>query len=285
MSGDFSIELKDQQEWSWLVAVDLFLGGLGGALFVFFVLFDLPSSIGLLSLGLVMAGGLVLLAELGHPLRAWRAFCKPFSSWISRGVILVLLFLISGSLYAAPGADLLSWLPWAPGTFGGRVLGGIAGVSALMVTVYPGFVLSASPSIPFWNSPFLPVLFLFNSATGASGILLLFSPFVFMRQSFEEVSALAALLIVANFVLLFIYLLGLSNSGMSAKESVRRLREGSLGWVFQGGVALTGTLIPLLILFLIPSGASVAGGCVLLGGLLYRYCVLKAGVYVPFALT
>lgn len=285
MTHDFTIQLRRQEEWSWLVAIDLFLGGLGGGLFLFFELLELPVSIGLLSLGLVVVGGLVLLMELGHPWRAWRAICRPFSSWISRGVIFVSLFVISSSLYIAPALDLFSWLPWAPHTFGGKVLGVIAGVSAFLVTLYPGFVLSASPSIPFWNSPLLPVLFFSHSVTGASGILLLLSPLGPLDQRLEGITSLAALLIVANFVLIAIYLMVLKKSGLAAKEAVRHLNEGSLSWTFQVGVILVGTVVPLLVVVWIPSAVVLAGACVLLGGLLFRYCVLKSGVYVPFALT
>jgi formate-dependent nitrite reductase membrane component NrfD len=285
MTADFNMQPRSQQEWSWLVAMDLFLGGLGGALFLFFLFLKLPAVVGLLSLGLVTAGGVVLLAELGHPARAWRAICRPFSSWISRGVIFVLLFLVTGSLTVAPLLASFSWLPWTPETFVGRMLGTIAGVSALLVTLYPGFVLAASPSIPSWNTPLLPVLFFSNSVIGATGILLLLSSFGFRSQGIAELNALAALLLIANFVLLVVHVLVLGNSGISAQESVRRLREGSLGGVFRWGVVLVGTIVPLLIVVLLPSAAALAGACVLVGGVLFRYCVLEAGVYVPFALT
>ncbi len=292
MTNAFSMELRSQQEWSWLVAIDLFLGGLGGGLFLFFALFELPVSIALISLGLVVAGGVVLLAELGRPLRAWRAICRPFSSWISRGVIVVLLFVVSASLYIAPSFALFSWLPWAPHVFGGQVLSGkvlwvIAGLCALLVTLYPGFVLSASPSIPFWNSPLLPVLFFTHSVTGACGILLLLSPYVPLSQILEGegVNSLAALLIVANFVLIAFYLLVLTKSGVAATEAVKRLKEGSLGWTFQAGVILAGTVVPLLLVLWMPSAAALAGAFILIGGLTFRYCVLKSGVYAPFPLT
>jgi len=285
MTSEFTMQLNKQQEWSWLLAIDLFLGGLGGGLFLFYEVFELPVSIGLLSLGLVVVGGLVLLMELGHPWRAWRAICRPFSSWISRGVIFVLLFVISSSLYIAPAFDLFSWLPWAPLSLGGKVLGVIAGVSACLVALYPGFVLSASPSIPSWNSPLLPVLFFSHSVTGASGILLLLSPLGLLNQRLEGISSLAVLLIGANFVLIAFYLMVLKKSGLAAKESVRHLNEGSLSWTFKVGVILVGTVFPLLVVVWMPSAVVLAGAFVLIGGLLFRYCVLKSGVYVPFALT
>src|SRR3989337_3517248 len=158
MAHEFNMKLTPQEEWSWLLAVDLFLGGMGGGLFLLFLIFNLSPSIAVLSLGLVALGAVVLMVELGRPLRAWRALLKPFSSWISRGVIFVSLFLIFGALYVAPAFEFFSWLPWGDDPTARKTIGAIAGAAALLVTLYPGFVLAASPSIPFWNSPLLPVL-------------------------------------------------------------------------------------------------------------------------------
>jgi len=60
MVNSFTVELRGQQEWAWLVAIDLFFGGLGGGLFLLFHNLKLSPAIGLLSLGLVTVGGLVL---------------------------------------------------------------------------------------------------------------------------------------------------------------------------------------------------------------------------------
>jgi hypothetical protein len=56
-------------------------------------------------------------------------------------------------------------------------------------------------------------------------------------------------------------------------------------WFFHAGVILGGMLLPLLLLLFVPAAAALAGACLLLGSLLYRYCVLKVGVYVPSALV
>jgi formate-dependent nitrite reductase membrane component NrfD len=58
-----------------------------------------------------------------------------------------------------------------------------------------------------------------------------------------------------------------------------------LGWTFKLGVILVGMLLPLSIIAWLPSAAIVAGGSILVGGLLFRYCILKAGVYVAFPLA
>jgi formate-dependent nitrite reductase membrane component NrfD len=284
MAHEFNMKLTAQEEWGWLLALDLFFSGLGGGVFLLFLAFDLPPAVGLLALGLVLVGAMVLMIELGRPLRAWRALCRPFSSWISRGVFFVTLFIVFGALYTAPAFPSLSWL--APGSDAARMaLGLVAAVSALLVTVYPGFVLAASPSIPFWNSPLLPVLFSLQSLMGASGVVLFIAPLGFESAGVRSVAMSGAILILVNFVLGAMYLAASSRSGLAAKEAVKRLREGSLGRTFKLGVVLLGMIVPLIVLLWTPAAVALAGLLILVGGLLFRYCILKAGVYVPFALT
>ena len=285
MAYGFNMELRNQQEWSWLLALDLCLGGLGGGLFVLYQVFDLPRFIALLSLGLVVLGGVVLLSELGHPLRAWRAIARLRTSWISRGVLFVSFFLVAASLYLASASAAFSWFPWTEDTLGARVAWFVAGLCAVLITVYPGFVLSASAGIPFWNTRLLPLLFLTHSAMGASGIVLLISPVHAYGQVLPQIESLAAVLMVANFVLTSIYLAVMNHSGGAARESVRLLNRDPLGWTFRIGVILVGMLLPLFIVLWLPSATGLAGAFILIGTPLFRYCVLKAGVYVPSALV
>lgn len=284
MAHEFNTELTGQEEWGWLLALDLFFAGMGGALFLLSLMFNLPPFVAVLSLGLVALGAVVLLVELGHPLRAWRAICRPSSSWISRGVIFVTLFIVFGTLYSASGFESLAWLATQSDAVI-RAIGMLAAISALFVILYPGFVLAASPSIPFWNSPLLPVLFLTHSLMVASGLLFLLASLGWISANTQGLGFLAKTLIVANLTLGAMYL-GISRgSGLANRESVRRLNEGSLGLIFQGGVVWVGMIIPLLMVLWLPSIMALAGLFILIGGLLFRYCVLKAGVYVPFPLT
>lgn len=284
MVHEFNTELVAQEEWGWLLALDLFLGGMGGGLFLLFLNFNLSPSLAVVSVIFVALGAVVLMIELGHPLRAWRALCKPFSSWISRGVFCVTLFVIFGMLYSAGGFGATAWLAPDSDTLR-RTIGVIAAISALMVTLYPGFVLAASPSIPFWNSPFLPLVFACQSLMVASGFLFLIAPLGLDGAKLPGISYLAVILIVVNLVLGAMYLANSKSSGLASKEAVKRLNEGSLGWTFKLGVVLLGMVGPLLIVLWMPSVLALAGLLILIGGLLFRYCVLRAGVYVPFPLT
>ncbi len=285
MAYAFNMQLRTQQEWSWLLAIDLFLGGLGGGLFLLFEFSKLPVIFGLLSLGLVVLGGIVLLSELGKPSRAWRAICRPQSSWISRGVLAISVFMITGLLYLAPALPAFSRLPWAGDNHASRILACIAGIGALFITLYPGFVLSVPRAIPFWNSRFLPVLFFTQSAMGASGLVLSISQFSSVEAVLPQIVDVAIALLVINILAISIYLFSMNRGGVAAQQSVRTLNAGSLGWTFRIGVMGVGMILPLLMLVLFPASVVLAGAFIVIGALLFRYSVLKAGVYVPPALA
>ena len=284
MANEFNMGLRSQREWSWLLAIDLFLGGLGGGLFLLYHALLLPPWIGLLSLLLVLAGGVVLISELGHPLRAWRAIFRPQSSWISRGVLCIALFVFTAVLSLAPAFPALSWIPGTGNEQVAEMSGWVASLCALFITLYPGFVLGASRSIPFWDTPLLPLVFITQALLGASGVLLLVSASGSLAGLLPKLQSLAAILIAVNFATILVYLSTIGRSGASAAESVSLLKQGGLGWTFGAGAVLVGMILPLLLVAL-SSSAFLAGACILSGGLLFRYCFLKAGVYVPSALV
>lgn len=283
MSNAFNTQLRAQQEWSWLLAIWLFLGGTGSGLFLLFLILGLPPYFAALSLGFVLSGGVVLLLELGSPLRAWRTIFRPGTSWLSRGVFFVLFFIVSCLLFIGPTFEIFSWLPWLESSLLGKFLGWVAAVCALMIILYPGFFfLSTSRAIPFWNTPLLPLLFVSYAVLGGAGVVLLMSSY--STNVPAHIELLAIILIVLNTVTIAIYLLTMNRADSSARESVSLLNRAPLSWVFWVGVVGLGLIFPLLGILFIPSAAAAAGACILVGGLLFRYCMLKAGVYVLPAL-
>ncbi len=273
MVQKFNAELSSQREWSWLLAIWLFMGGSGSGLFLLYLLLDLPRDFGLLALATVLLGGTVLLAELGNPLRVWRTIFRPSTSWLSRGVLFVSLFLFTGTLSVLINTDgaMATGLEW------------IAGLCALMITLYPGFFLSANRAVPFWNTPLLPVLFFGYTLLGGSGLVLLFSPL--LKIELPQIMTLVAFFVVVNLILILAYLLFMGRSeDAPARESVRLLNGSSLGWAFWVGVIALGMIFPLIVVVSLQAAATAAGAAILLGGLLFRFCVLKAGVFVPPAL-
>ncbi|MCC6888711.1 MAG: polysulfide reductase NrfD [Hyphomicrobiales bacterium] len=283
MANVFNMELRPQQEWSWLLAIWLFLGGTGSGLFLLFFAFELPALYGALSLGLIMSGGIVLLLELGNPARVWRTLLRPGSSWLSRGVFFVLIFIASSAAVIGAKSGMVAWLTPLADTMTIKLLGWVAGLCALMIVLYPAFfVLSTSRAIPFWNTPLLPLLFVGYAVLGGAGVVLLLTSF---SKAPPQIEPLAMTLILINAAMILVYLATMYRAGRSAQESVRLLNHSSLGVTFWVGVVIAGMVLPLLEMLVMRWSIPAAGGLILVGSLLFRYCLLKAGVYIAPALV
>lgn len=289
MVDQFIIGFKTQKWWGTLAAIDFFLGGTGAGTFILSMYLGIPSGM-LLGWIAVALGAIALLVDLGRPDRFIRAGSQVGRSWISRGVVSTMLFLIFGILRMAP--EWLTALPWGGTTGLGTAIGIVAALGALGVMMYTGFLLSQSPSIPFWNTTLLPLLFaLYGFACGA-GVLFTLSPILLgSGGSFRTASNLGIALLAASLVFLWIYVLTMATSTVATRESVRLLVKGELSVLFLLGVILVGLVIPIILLAAVyltgydsastSAALVVAGVLVLVGGYLFRYSVLKAGVYPP----
>jgi formate-dependent nitrite reductase membrane component NrfD len=283
MAQGFNMKLRCQQEWGWLIATWLFLSGSGSGVFLLYEWFDLPAAFALLSLATIVLGGAVLLWELGNPLRAWRGVSRLGTSWLSRGALSVWLFVVCTVLFLAPAFAAFSALPWGPGDAVGKALEWVAALCALVISLYPGFSLAKNRSIPFWNTALVPVISFGFALMGASGLVLVAS--LWLAADVRGVASLAGVLIVVNLLLTAVHLVVMQRAGGAAGESVRLLNRGGLGWIFWLGVVLVGMIAPLPAVALLHSAVALGGAGLLIGTLLFRYCVLKAGVYVPPALA
>ncbi len=277
--NQFIVRSKIQRDWIegrglWLLAA-IYLGGVGGGVFIASVLVGWHMGL-LVGLGIaaVLKGGAHLLF-LTHPWKFWRIFSKPQTSWISRGIYFVSLFVVFGLAYYF---------------MGGTTLKVISSFFAFCLVIYTGFVLLASRPISFWNNPLLPILFV--SVSLASGISLTETIHIFAPQDIAnplllEVAGPWGVGITA--LLLLVYLVGSAHASVTAKESLTYLVKGKLAPLFYGGVVFLGLMLPLLIFILahlgiVPSSALAAAGISeLVGAFILRYLILKAGISAPVA--
>jgi formate-dependent nitrite reductase membrane component NrfD len=267
LKNEFVMASKFQTDWIegrglWLLAA-IYLGGVGGGLYIASVL-----------VGWHM-GLLAHLLFLTHPWKFWRIFAKPQTSWISRGIYFVSLFVIFGLAYYFNG---------------GEVLKVISVFFALCLVIYTGFVLMASKPISFWNNPLLPILFV--SVSLASGFSLTETIHLFSPQNIANPELLASAGpwgVSITALLLLVYLAGNFYSSVTAKESLMYLVTGGLAPLFYGGVFSLGLVLPLVIFILVhlsilPSSfLAFAGLCELVGAFILRYSILKAGISAPVA--
>jgi formate-dependent nitrite reductase membrane component NrfD len=278
--------------------------GLGGALYLLRLVFGVSMGrilgmtvADLLSLVVIGIGGLILLADLGRPLQAWRVYRNPRTSWISVGFICDVVFLVCAGLWTLSELDLgagpvLGGLPWAGTSALGIALQTLAGLAALMVIMYPGIVLASSPSIPFWNTMLIPLQFLagaFASALGVACISALWAPVA--GAQLQTWAWVTALLVAVNGLVLWLHLLNGQVSGQAGRVSAGRLLRGDLRGTFLLGAVPFQVLVPLILLAPVVLGASALAGLPLLvaagialqaGNWLAKYAVIKAGVYPAF---
>ena len=283
LTSDIRERFRPQREWSQrrglLLILAHFLTGAGAGGWLFATAFDLPMG-ALAGFILVGFGSLAHLLFLGHPERFWRMAARLRSSWISRGLVGMTLFLALALVY------LLLAPAGGQATAPGRVLLLLSQVGALSIVVYKGFVWGSSKGIPLWHTPLVPILYVsYGLRSGAVFLLWLAA-----HDGLPPVAALEVLklwLAVSTAVLVLIYLGMMRGSGVTALRSVDLLLFGRVALPFYLGAVLLGLVIPILIGGLalfdgVPAALlALIALLSLLGDLALIYCIARAGLYRP----
>lgn len=274
IKNEFIIGFKMQEGWGLFIALYFLFCGTGAGLFLVSLLF-LHSPIGIiLDLFLLGFGALILFFDLGNRWRFWRAFSKPQSSWISRGTYLITFLFLFDFFYLLMGSPSL---PFWVTVFMTLI--------AVLVILYPGFVLSFSPSISIWNHSFIPVLFGLHSLVNSLCIGGLIGPLNEIERSpmLSILIWMFVILLIGTFVFLMVSYA--SNTG--SRKSISLIFQGKLG-LYSTIIGIgVGLIIPLLLLLFLRDGLSWEVFLILCilrvgGDLGFRYSILKVGVYEPF---
>lgn len=154
-----------QTIWGWQPALYLFLGGMGGGCFLTAAILYLKdaahnrrtvcASMWAATISLAV-GLLLLLAELITPVRGlmmWQSFSH-FTSWMTFGAWGAFAAIVVFGLSAIFSTEKVK----VPASVR-RALAIIGIVLGAFVAVYTGMLLMAPASVPFWNTPLLPLLF------------------------------------------------------------------------------------------------------------------------------
>lgn len=280
----FAYGFYRQVWWDWLIGVAFFCGGLGAGLFLISLLTHEVLGMVVGYLIVTVGKNTAHLFYLGRPLRFWRAAMRPDRSWIARGIWAMGLFAITGFLCFAP---YLLGAGWHLSGLAGTAVTWIAGLSALFIMFYDGFVMNSSGAIPFWNSLLLPVLILMYASLGGTTLsLTLRALFGVGPKAVPALSVIEPLLLVINFALLGLYLFRMSGWEPAARETVKMLVRGSLAWAFLGLVLAVGLGATLLLSFaaerfraewLLP----VIAVCELTGDFALLMVWLRSGLFSP----
>ncbi|MDP6501594.1 MAG: dimethyl sulfoxide reductase anchor subunit [Dehalococcoidales bacterium] len=226
-------------------------------------------------------GGGVHILYLGHPFRFWRMLRKPGSSWISRGLIFVSLFLTLGLIQMAV----------VSGGGSSLVLTVLVDIFAFLTIVYGGFAMNCVNGIPLWNTALLPILYavsgIWGGASVALGIALGTGAVSTIGVSLEE---WIRLLLIAYIGLIIVYFISVRYTNLTGKVSIQGIVSGEYWPLMWFGVVLIGLVIPIAVVVIsLGTGIEnmsaavlyIAILCELVGDITMRYLILKDGLYSP----
>jgi formate-dependent nitrite reductase membrane component NrfD len=298
--------LRPQKEWNEIIAIYLYLAGMGAGSFVIGTLINWMgvklnplSSIDLFGYTLnlsnvpilwgpimVAIGAPFLILDLGIKWRFLYACLNPRTSWVARGFVILSVFIIFGMVLLAKSVLPFEWLHAESALW--RIPEIIAFAFAFGTAIYTGLLLKATKSIPLWNTYLLPLLFLVSAlSTGSMAIILSTLGSGLFSHDTAVLKVLMVgeqILVVIEGIVLYLYLSGRYRASEQGKDSVRLLLFGEKKFIFWGGIVLLGFIFP----FVLEGIAAFSHGNVLLifssglillcGGLFLRLGVLSAGI-------
>ncbi len=300
--------LRPQEEWKGMIAIYLYLAGMGAGSFIigtligwFNVKLDLPilSSVDLFGHALnlssvpilwgpvmVAIGAPFLILDLGIKWRFIYACLNPRTSWVARGFIILSIFIVLGLILLAKSVLPFEWLH--PESVLWRIPEIIAFIFAFGTAIYTGILLKATKSIPLWNTSLLPLLFLVSGlSTGSMAMILSTLGTGFFSHDARALKVLMGgeqVLVVVEGVVLYLFLSRRYRAAEQGKDSVRLLLFGEIKMIFWGGVVVLGFIFPVIlenIASFFPGNVAlifVAGTLLLWGGFFLRLGILRAGI-------
>jgi DMSO reductase anchor subunit len=179
------IPADPQRLWGPPAVINFCLGGLGAGLYAASVLAARfgPSPAGFVAswLGpiLVLAGLAAVATEAGRPFRGIRVLARVRTSWMSRELWLggIFIFLVA--------ADLLFPLDLHRAQ---------AAAAALLFALAQGFIVRRSRGVTAWDTPLIPLVFLFSALISGGGLYLMIAVSLGRLPDATVIMALAGLL-------------------------------------------------------------------------------------------
>ncbi len=300
--------LRPQEEWKAIIAIYLYLAGMGAGSFIigaliswFYPKADLPLLFPVNVLGhvlnlssvpilwgpiMVAIGAPFLILDLGIKWRFIYACLNPRTSWVARGFIILSIFIVLGLVLLAKSILPFEWLH--PRSVFWRVPEIIAFIFAFGTAVYTGILLKATKSIPLWNTALLPALFLVSGlSTGSMAMILSTMGTGFFPHDAGALKVLMGgeqVLVLIEGIVLYLFLSRRYRATEQGKDSVRLLLFGEMKMIFWGGVVVLGFIFPVIlenIASFFPGNVAlifVAGILLLFGGFFLRLGILRAGI-------
>ena len=276
--GQFLIGLQAQSEWAWLITAAFLFGTVGAGLYV--VSFVLGYRLGALVAFLLVAvgKGTAHMLFLGKPLRFPFAVLRWRTSWISRGVIAMLVFMAGSAVYVTRYVHLTFvpyWLTIALGILGFA--------AACVIMVYDGFVLRACRGIPFWNSFLMPAITFSYALLGGTTALLVVQTAAgsTVRHRLEWLQLALLLVNLALVATVLTRALATDSAASFSASLLTRGKNARLFLIVGLGIGVGLTLVLVAVSVATGSSAPLVAAAVtdLAGEFFLFFSVLRAGVH------
>ncbi len=284
-----AVGYKFQTQWGRnrgiLLLLAMYTGAMGGGAYLLSIYtgYILGAVIGYLIL--VIGKPVFHILFLGRPERFIKAFKRPNSSWISRGIWGLTFYIPIGGIYVAPYLGIMQWLE---GTFIWSLALWLSIPLAIFLILYDGFLLVASKGVAIWNNSLLAILFPVAALISGLGVLIFYTAYFIRIEQFLklfEEHELTILLVGAFTIATYLYTVNYSDT--TSRYSVFQLIKGRYSPIFWFSIA-TAIAIPILANILnryyIHIPIQVIGLVALLelvGDLLLKYAILNVGAYRP----
>ncbi len=225
------------------------------------------------SLGLLVIGGLLLIADLSQPLRFLNVLNPAylqFTSPLAWGALNIVAFGVFSLLY------ILELQKKREAALG-KILAMITALLGLGLPIYTGYDLTVHQSRPMWNTPIMPVLFVALAIASGSAVGSLLAG---KNQDAQRVLREFMLWSAAAVGIVLVGMLGTTSYGGSAEElTFLILTTGTMGLIFVGVGIIAGTAAPIALLFYAhlrerTTGLAFAAILILIGSAALRYALL-----------
>jgi formate-dependent nitrite reductase membrane component NrfD len=307
-----------EHHWGWLVAIYLFLGGMGAGAFLMAATVELTglrykqkycptAMVGAgVSGPLILIGTVLLIFDLGAGLREpWRIFnmFTNFESIMTWGIWILSLFLPIAFLYGLleimhvyPG--VLAWarkrLRWLPEALDYRRIKRrvciVGSVLAVGTAIYTGVLLSVVNAVPLWNTPILPALFLVSAISTGMGLTFDLAATLAvpeLHRRYNHMPLVHMIFIGAEIALLALLLIQALAQGGEAAESAKLILvgRGSVAfWVLVVGFGMVYPFMVHVYAFARKTHGYISGilsgAGIVIAGLFVRYLIVAAAIPV-----
>lgn len=224
----------------------------------------------------LVLGGLIHVAYLGNPLRAWRMIMKPQTSELSRGIWVIGIFAALGFLQMVINGEI------------NVVFNVIMGMLCLIIISHGFATMNVIRSLPAWSSNMvLPLSIISGVWVGQQILQFMFSVSSTSAATASGMEPWSEVFFFAYFLCLVLYVWGTWHSGEIGKASIKMMIREKVRKITLIGVLGLSIVLPIILTLIMWGGnthvflISLRLASVVAGDLAVRYVIMKSAVYIP----